>query len=181
MSIYFSKDINGNTVVSSNSGNVQINGIITYTNPTWLISSTGGDANYSSSISVWGQNTATNPTSYFNKVTTYGNANSNAWNSSTGIFTIPQEGLYYFVINMYINASVAGKWAKAVFTSTKYPTPSFMYLAFNNANLGTDVNRSWSYMRYMDAGDTFYIFVETGSVRLYLADGHTNFIITKIA
>lgn len=184
MALQLQRDINGNTIISSISGNTQINGTISFTNqyPRWYIyaSTAAGNATYNTNANNWGQSTGY--ASYFNAVQTGGSANSNAWSQTDGKFIAPQSGLYYFHVNMYINGSTASRWAEAKFFNSSNVEIGQQWFAYDNATLGSENVRSWDYIRFMNAGDKFYIHSYNGaSVTLYLADGHTNYTIIKIA
>lgn len=162
------------------SGNLQVTNNLTNNNPSWFITGGSGNAVYTNTSGNYFANNGTGNSFYFNTVVTFGTASSSAWNSSTGVFTAPVNGLYLIQINFFINGSVGGRWGRINFTSTSYTTPSFFYLPFESTNLG-NATRGWSCVRQFSSGDTFNITCESGAVTLYLADGHTTLEVTKIS
>lgn len=156
---------------------LDINGTTLFSNPCWILyHNTGGNAVYDTSAKHWGSSISNSIS--FNTVTTYNSANTNAWNVSTGLFTFPMNGLYNITINMFINGSTSGRTGVISFTSTILPTSQ--YIPFEPNALGANYFKSYNIMKLCNANDTFKVHSEGGSITLFLALVHTNFIINKI-
>jgi hypothetical protein len=169
----------GNVGINTPSPGVplEVNGAATFGNPWWIITGNGGNATYNAG-QVWGSS-AVNGTYYGSLVYTGGGASSSQWNGSTGIFTFPQKGVYSITICMFINASVAGRWARMSISSSVSGS-SDQYMDFDPTNYSGNNQRNFKLVRYFNANDTFYCQTEGGSITLYWALVHTVFFINKI-
>jgi hypothetical protein len=169
-----SLDVSGNMSVS---GNVSMSGTLTTNNPGWILwHNAGGNAVYDAANKIWGS-TISNGI-YFDATNPYNGASSSAWNSSTGVFTFPSAGLYLITINMFINGATAGRTGLIRFTSSI--SPLFQYIPFDKISLPDNTQKTFTMVKQCNANDNFYVYTETGSITLYLAQGHSTFFINKI-
>jgi len=171
---------NGNIGIGTNvpMAKLDVNGTLTAKNPCWMLTnSTGGNAVYDTTSKIWGS--SINNAVYFNTVNIYNGANTNSWNSTTGRFTFPLSGVYIITINMFINAIVAGRTCIISFNSAIEPTSQ--YFMFDQGNTPTaPYQRNYTLTKLCNANDSFVVYSESGSMTLYLANVHTNFIIQKV-
>jgi hypothetical protein len=156
---------------------LDVNGPATFANPWWIITGSGGNANYTAT-QVWGSS-AVNATYYGSIVNTGGGASAAQWAGSTGIFTFPLAGVYSITVTMFINGTTAGRYALMNFTSSVSGS-SNQYMEFDPTAFGTNYARNFKIVRYFNANDTFYCSTEGGSIQLFWASQHTQYYINKI-
>ena len=171
----------GNVGIGTNNpvATLQVGGTFTSNNPSWFIThSSGGNATYSSTSGNW-FSSAANATYYGNSVVTGGSALASAWNSATGVFTFPVAGTYCIVVSMFDNGTTVGRYARASFGTTIKPLSQYMIFNAQTASTGNNIN-TWSYIKQVNAGDTFNIYSEGGTITLYLAETHSCINIFKI-
>lgn len=174
---------------------LDINGEFSANNPGWYFyNNTGsaGDVSYTN-----GDVFFANPgisggtgTQYFNNAKLSNSALLSAWDSSSGVFTIPTSGMY--IINIFVYHQT-GTTASRSFVFQYLDSSSTIidqqFLYFNNAAAISGNNeRNMSYTRYFAAGEKFkVIHGSVGTTVLFFNDGigvaeigHTNMQVNKI-
>ena len=145
---------------------------------TLYISNSGGGNAYIPAGSNFGTYSAVFGTPCWNQVTAYGGATAGSWNTSTGVFTAPSNGLYHFQLGVFLNeTSRSGRWLQAGGTAV---TGTAQYLNFNQSYLLSEGSFTISLMYYMTSGQTFYFYCQGQSPICYWANGHTCLQIIKI-
>ena len=179
--IYASNSVTTTNVFSTNvyaSGYVFVAKNLTTTNPYWYITnSSGGNATYTSTSGAWFSSTA-NGTIYGNSITVGGTALASAFNTTSGTFTFPAAGTYLISVPMFINGSVAGRYAIATFSTSIKPISQ--YMEFTSTNLPLNEMRTWTFVKQVNENDTMYLGSPAGTITLYLAETHTSLNIFKI-
>ena len=181
----FTIDESGNVGINTATPgfNLDVNGSFGAKNKGWYItSSSGGNAVYNSANpnkNYFAYNVST--TVYGDSVTTYNGASSSAWNSTDGVFTYPEAGLYQVTIHMFINATSSGRYGTFILSDSGGTTQFSQYMYFTPSGYGSNYQRSWTtFVRVQSGWKSYMTAAGGGSITLYLADQHTCLLIDKI-
>jgi hypothetical protein len=184
-------DSNTIRMIIDNDGNVgigvanpavklDVNGTFTAKNKGWSITGGGGNAVYDSESDTFLSSTV-NSSVYGSSVTTYNGASSSSWNSTDGVFTYPEDGLYQVTIHMFINATSSGRYGVFRVTDADGTAQETQYMVFSPENWGANYQRSWTTFVTVQSGWKSYMYPQSNSsITLYLADQHTVLKINKI-
>ena len=124
--------------------------------------------------------TSTNEGDGFSKVTVYGEAKASDFNSGTGKFLAPTDGLYHVQLNVFNNGSdTVGR--NMLFVSTG--VPGGQYAIFNQKPTIFESSYNWSQMLWVTKGDEIFFqnpTYGTANNVFYYAPSHTNLSIIRI-
>ena len=125
--------------------------------------------------------TSTNQGEGFSKVNVYGDAKANDFNSGTGTFTAPTDGLYHVQLNMFNNKpDTFGR--NIMFVSTGV-LGGQQYAIFNGKSTGVECSYNWTQMVWLSKGDkTYFLNQEISNVEnlFWYGPSHTNLSIIRI-
>ena len=176
------------TLSGASPAKLTMDGHLSAKNPGWILDWSGTEGNQqfnSDDILFSGQSKS----KYFNRVTTFNEANSNAWDGSTsstsGIFTIPSKGLYIITLNAFINGFTAGRIFSFDHLDSGNSVIDLQLLDYSlDISSSTAENgRVMTINRIFNTGEKFRFKCKTGSVTLYMAGyttGHTNVHVYKV-
>jgi len=158
---------------------LDVNGTFTAKNKGWSITGSGGNAVYDSASDKF-LSSSVNSSFYGSSVTTYNGASSSSWNSTDGVFTYPEDGLYQVTLHMFINATTSGRYSVFRIDNANGTTQETQYMVFTPAGWGSDYHRSWTTFVTVQSGWKSYMYPQSGSITLYLSSQHTVLKINKI-
>ena len=141
----------------------------------YCTSATSGNVTYSTNQVIglkYGTNLA------LNSVTGYNGAASTAY--ASGVFTAEVAGYYLFELNLFFNSTSStaplGRYVQFI-----SPAPSSsQFCNFNQAYTSTEGAMTTIKSCYMNAGQTAYFKVSTGSITIYVGNGYSNLTIIKL-
>jgi hypothetical protein len=158
---------------------LDVNGTFTAKNKGWLITGGGGNAVYDSASDKFFSSTV-NSSFYGSSVTTYNGASSSSWNSTDGVFTYPEDGLYQVTLHMFINGTTSGRYNMFRIDDANGTAQETQYMVFTPETWGSNYQRSWTTFVTVQSGWKSYMYPQSGSITLYLSSQHTVLKINKI-
>jgi hypothetical protein len=185
-STLYTLDVSGTGKFSSTltSGDLTCNSLSVTTPRRWFITNTGGTGNYTTTpgnvLGVGAWNVV-----WYNDATGTGNTD---FNTTTGIFTAPENGLYLFQLSVFDNASNnIGRRLAISGTGVPYQYSSNIgkFETFNQSSPSNESSYTMTDIFYLTTGQTVYYYVPTAqdsgnSTLFFYAYSHTNLKIFKI-
>jgi hypothetical protein len=166
-------------------GNIKCDGLVNNAGMHWRISaatSAAGNVDYTLNGGNWFSSTASS-TVYGIVLSTENNAPISAWDSVTGYFTAPEDGLYLIDLGIFINGLDSNRWGNFQLLYTDGTSKESQY-TFYTVDLTADDTVGYSKTVYMKTGEKFSFYTGQGTVTLYLTGGppgHTTMNVYKIS
>jgi hypothetical protein len=166
-------------------GDIRTSGLVNNAGMHWRISaatSAAGNVAYTLNGGNWFSSTASS-TVYGIVLSTENNAPISAWDSVSGYFTAPEDGLYLIDLGLFINGLDSNRWGNFQLLYTDGTTKESQY-TFYTVDLTADDTVGYSKTVYMKTGEKFSFYTGQGTVTLYLTGGppgHTTMNVYKIS